>query len=428
VTSATSGLSVFVERKPGWIVELSVEAPPEDLERALGEASRRVGARLRIPGFRPGKAPAVLVERAVGWEALRNAATEELIPDLYARAVEQENIEPVGDPSVKVGTVERGRPVTFTAEVAVRPVIDLGDYLSLRVEQRHTEVGEDDVDAALEGVRRRFSDLREVSRPAQAGDVLRCVLVMRRGEEVLSGGEERDLELDRERLVPGLVDALIGLEAGAERRFPLTLPADYQQEELRGVTVEADVRIVTVRERLLPSLDDELAKRDGSGETVEEMRAEYRRQLVEAAVRDDEERFHSDVLTALRDRVKVDVPAVMVERELERELASLEVRLAELGLRFDRYLEYTGGSIEKLKAERRPGAAENVRLELALSALATAEQLEIDELQVEREVERVGAGRRLTAADRRRLHAAAHSDLLRRAAAERAYEIAAGRA
>ena len=426
MTSATSELSVFVERKPGWIVELTVEAPPEDLERALGDASRRVGARLRIPGFRPGKAPAVLVERAVGWEALRNAATEDLIPRLYARAVEQENLDPVGDPSVKVGSVERGQPVKFTAEVTVRPVVELGDYRSLRVDPPHTEVGEEDVDAALEEVRRRFSDLEEVSRPAQAGDVLRCVLVMRRAEEVLSGGEERDLELDRERLVPGLVDALIGLEAGAERRFPLMLPADYQQEELRGVTVEADARIVAVRQRILPPLDDELAKRDGSAGTLEEMRDHYRRQLVEAASRDDEERFHSDVLKALRARVTVDVPAAMVERETERELAALEVRLAELGLRFDRYLEYTGGSIEKLRAERRPAATENVRLELALGALAAAEQLEIDELQVDREVERIAAGRRLPPADRRRLHAAAHADLLRRAAAERAYEIATG--
>jgi trigger factor len=426
VTTAPSELSVFVERKPGWIVELTVEALPEELDRALGEAGRKLGARLRIPGFRPGKAPAGLVERAVGWEALRNAAAEELVPELYARAVEQEDLDPVGDPSVTLGKVERGQPVKFTAEVAVRPVVDLADYRSLRIDRPHTEIGDAEVASALEEVRRRFSDLAEVSRPAQAGDVLRCTLVMRRGEEVLSGGEERDLELDRERLVPGLVDALIGLTSGEERRFPLPLPADYQQEELRGVTVEADAHILAIRERVLPSLDDALAQRDGSGETLDEMRDRYRGQLVEAAAHNDEERFQSDVLKALRDRVTVDLPAAMVERELDRELASMEVRLAELGLRFDRYLEYTGASVEKLRAERRPAAADNVRLELALGALATAEQIEVDELQVEHEVDRVGAGRRLSRPDRRRFHAAAHTDLLRHAAAERAYEIAGG--
>ena len=426
MTSATSELSVFVERKPGWIVELTVEAPPEELDRALEEAGRRLGARLRIPGFRPGKAPAVLVERAVGWEALRKAAAEELVPQLYARAVDQEDLDPVADPSLHLGTVERGQPVKFTAEVAIRPVVDLADHRSLRIDRPHTEIGESDVDSALEEVRRRFSDLAEVSRPAQAGDVLRCTLVMRRGEEVLSGGEERDLELDRELLVPGLVDALIGLASGEGRRFPLSLPADYPQEEMRGVTVEADAHILAIRERVLPPLDDALSQRDGSGETLEGMRDRYRERLVEQATHDDEGRFQSDVLKALRDRVKVDLPAAMIERELDRELASMEVRLAELGLRFDRYLEYTGGSVEKLRAERRPAAADSVRLELALGALAVAEQIEVDELQVEHEVDRIGAGRRLSRQDRRRLHAAAHSDLLRRAAAERAYEIAAG--
>ena len=423
---ATSELSVFVERKPGWIVELTVEAPPEELDRALEEAGRRLGARLRIPGFRPGKPPAVLVERAVGWEALRKAAAEELVPQLYARAVDQEDLDPVADPSLHLGTVERGQPVKFTAEVAIRPVVDLADHRSLRIDRPHTEIGESDVDSALEEVRRRFSDLAEVSRPAQAGDVLRCTLVMRRGEEVLSGGEERDLELDRELLVPGLVDALIGFASGEGRRFPLSLPADYPQEEMRGVTVEADAHILAIRERVLPPLDDALSQRDGSGETLEGMRDRYRERLVEQATHDDEGRFQSDVLKALRDRVKVDLPAAMVERELDRELASMEVRLAELGLRFDRYLEYTGGSVEKLRAERRPAAADSVRLELALGALAVAEQIEVDELQVEHEVDRIGAGRRLSRQDRRRLHAAAHSDLLRRAAAERAYEIAAG--
>ncbi|MGD0447413.1 MAG: trigger factor [Candidatus Dormibacteria bacterium] len=426
MTTATSELSVFVERKPGWIVELTVEAPPEELDRALEMAGRKLGARLRIPGFRPGKAPAGLVERAVGWEALRNAAAEELVPQLYARAVDQEDLDPVGDPSVTLGTVERGQPVTFTVEVTVRPVVDLADYRTLRIDRPHTEIGDSDVDSALEEVQRRFSDLTEVSRPAQAGDVLRCTLVMRRGEEVLSGGDERDLELDRERLVPGLVDALLGLTPGDERKFPLALPADYPQEELRGVTVEAETHILAIRERVLPPLDDALAQRDGSGETVEEMRDRYRVRLVEAAAQSDEEHFQSDVLKALRDRVKVDLPAAMVERELDRELADMEVRLAELGLRFDRYLEYTGGSLEKLRAERRPAAGDSVRLELALGALATAEQLDVDESQVEHEVDRIGAGRRLSGQDRRRLHAAAHVDLLRRAAAERAYEIAAG--
>jgi trigger factor len=426
-TAAGEQLSVFVERRPGWVAELSVEAPSHELDRALAEASRRLGARLRIPGFRPGKAPATLVERAVGWEALRQAAAETLIPGLYLRAAEQAGLDVVGDPALTVGTVQRGQPVTFTALVTVRPEVDLGDYASLRVEERHTEVTDADVDGALEEVRRRFSELEEVSRPSQAGDVLRCTLVLRRDDEVLSDEGERDLELDRERLVPGLVDALLGLEAGSERTFPLSLPADYPREELRGVTVQADVRVLGVRERRLPPLDDQLARRDESGETVDEMRARYRDLLIRAAAQEDEERFRNDALAGLRDLVRIDLPAQMVERELDAEVAATERRLGELGLRFDRYLEYTQSTPDKFRAERRESAARRVRLQLALTALTAAEQIEVDETQVEREVSRVAGSQRLNAEQRRRLRAAARQDLLRQAAVDRTLEIARGR-
>lgn len=426
MTTASSELSVFVERKPGWVVELSVEAPPEELDRAVGEAGRRLGARVRIPGFRPGKAPTPLVERAVGWEALRREAAETLIPQLYRRALEQAGVDAVSDPDLQLGELERGKPVTFTAQVTIRPEVDLGDHRSMRVEETHTEVAEADVDAALEEVRRRFSDLEEVSRPSRAGDVLRLTLTMRRGADVLSQGEERDLELDRERLVPGLVDALLGLEPGVERSFPLTLPADYQQEELRGATVEADARITAVRERHLPPLDDELAKRDGAGESVAEMRDRYREVLARAAAESDAERFQSEVLRTLAERVSIDVPEQMVERELDRQVAATERRLAELGLRFDRYLEYTGSNPAKFRAERREAAAGQVRLDLALGALAAAEQVDVDEAQVEREVDRLTEGQRLSREQHQRLHVAAHQDLLRRAAVERAMEIARG--
>jgi trigger factor len=426
--ATTSDLIVDVDRKPGSIVEIRVEAPAGELDRALQSATRRLGSRLRIPGFRPGKAPAAMIERMVGWDALRQEAAEELIPSLYSRALDQAGIEPVDDPKLSLENVERGQPVKFTAAVTVRPEVDLGDYMEMRVEEERTEVTEARVDEALEEVRRRHSELVQVDRPAQSGDVLRCVLVMRRGDEILSGadGEEREVELDRERLIPGLVDALVGLEAGAERSFPLTLPQDYPQEELRGVTAQVAARIVSVQERKLPELDDDLAKRDGNAESLDAMRQHYRALLEAAAVRDDAEAYEAAVLTAVRDRIRVDVPEAMAERELDRQVAEMEIRLAGMGMQFERYLEYTGSSVDKFRLERREVAGQRVRLELALDALAQAEQLEVDESQVEREEERIAAGRKLSAEQRRRVHAGAHIDLLRRAASERAKEIARG--
>jgi trigger factor len=424
-----SPLQVAVEPRPGSRMSLSVEVPPDEVDAAVQAALRRLASRVRLPGFRPGKAPANLVERAVGWEAVRREATERLLPSAYVRALEQAGVDAVDDPELDVGELERSRPLKFTATVTIKPEVDLGDYLSLRVEEERTEISEERVDETIEEVRRRHSELVEVTgRLAQAGDVLRCTLVMRRGDEVLSGGEEqeRDVELDRSRLVPGLFDGLVGLFPGQSHSIELTLPEDYSQEELRGVTVTVDATVHAIRERRLPPLDDSLAKLDGQGETLAELREHHRARLTEAAERADAERYEAKVLEELRDRATVDVPQAMVDAEIARQLRDLELRLAASGMRFDRFLEYTGQTVEQLRGERREVAVQRVKLELVLEKLAATEGIEVDESDVEREETQIAGGRKLTPEQRQRVHRAAHRDLLLRGAARRALEIARG--
>jgi trigger factor len=430
VSTATTpaDIDVTVDRQPDSRVQLRVEAPAAQLESAIAAALRRLSGRVRLPGFRPGKAPAAMVERAVGWEAVRQEAVDALLPELYTRALEQAGVEPVDDPELDLQPVERGEPVVFTATVTVRPDVELGDYRSLRVEVPASEVTDEQVDEMLEELRRRNSELRDVERPAQSGDVLRCTLVMRRGEETLSGEEEqdRDLDIDRERLLPGLADALIGLEAGAERSFQLALPDDFAREELRGATVDVDVSVSAVRERILPPLDDSLAQFDDSGSTLDELRSHYRSRLEEVSAERDREALEASALEALRDHVVIDMPQTMVEREIDRQVADLDARLQSMGMPLDRYLEYTGTTVEKLRGERREPAVQRLRLELALDALAQAEGIEVDEAAVVREEQRLAEGRKLTAQQRRRLHQATHVDLARRGAGERLVEIVRG--
>ena len=428
-TTTPTDISVAVDRQPASRVRLRVEAPAERFDAAVSDALRRLAGRVRLPGFRPGKAPAAMVERAVGWEAVRQEAVDALLPELYGSALEQADIHPVDEPDVELSPVERGQPFVFTATVTVRPDVDLGDYLSLRVDVPATVVTDEQVEEMIEELRRRNSELRDVERPAQAGDVLRCSLVMRRGEELLSGDDEndRDLDIDRERLLPGLADALIGLDAGQERSFSLTLPEDFSREELRGAVVDVDVRVAAVRERILPPLDDSLAAFDDDhGSTLDELRADYRRRLEEVTAERDREALEAAALEKLRDSAVIDLPDSMVEREIDRQVADLEMRLQQMGMPLDRYLEYTGSTIEKLRGERREAAVQRLRLELALDALAAAEGIEVDEAAVVREELRLIEGRKVTPQQRRRLHQAAHVDLARRAAGERLLEIARG--
>ncbi len=215
----TPGMTVTLERKAASQVALQVEASAGEVDAAIEASLRRLASRVRIPGFRPGKAPAAMVERAVGWEAVRHETVDHLVPDLYRRAVDEAGVEPVTDPELDLGELERDKPLRFTATVTVKPEVDLRDYQSLRVPMETTEITDEKVDEAIQSARRRHGELVDVDRAAQAGDVIRCTLVMRRGDEVLSGGdaEERDLELDREQVIPAIVDGVLGLTAGESR-------------------------------------------------------------------------------------------------------------------------------------------------------------------------------------------------------------------
>ena len=427
--TTTDELTVTAEHRPGSLVELRIEAPAAQVEAAVNAAIRRLAGRVRIPGFRPGKAPAQIVERVVGWEPIKQEAIDALLPDMYTRALDQQEVDPVGEPEVKLGDFERGQPFSFTATVTVMPEVELGDYAGeLRVDEETTEITDERVDGLIDEVRRRHSDLVRVEdRPVQAGDVLRATLTMRRDGEVIGGEqEERDVEVDRERLLPGLADALLGLSAGDTHTVELTIPDDYSREELRGARVQVEVAVHEIRERHLPPLDDELAKLDGHGSTLDELRDHYRQRLSEVAAREDQDRYESAVLAALRDRVAIDVPEILVDREIDNQLTEMSVQLAQAGLQLERFLEYSGQTVEQVRGERREGAVQRVKLDLALQALAKAEGVEVDEADVEREEKRVAAGRKLTADQRRRLHRSVHQDLLLRGAAQRAVEIARG--
>ena len=423
--AVSPAMTVTLEKKAASQVALQVEATADEVEAAVQASLRRLAGRVRIPGFRPGKAPSAMVERAVGWETIRHETVDHLVPDLYRRAVDETGVEPVGDPELDLGELERDQPLKFTATVTVKPEVDLRDYLSLRVPMETTEVTEETVDQAIQEARRRHSEIVDVDRAAQAGDVIRSTLVMRRGEEILTGGdgEERDLELDRELVIPAIVDGVIGLSAGQSRSFETTLPPDYRQEELRGATVSIDVTVHAVRERTLPPEDDALAVLDSHGPTLEDLRDHYRSALAVEAAERDRENHEGAALEALRDYVRVDVPEAMIEREIDRQIADLEYRLASLGLPLDRYIEMSGQSMASIRSERREAAASRVRLELALDALAVAEGIEVDESQVEREARAVAEGRRIDAAQRRRLEDLARRDLRRRAAGQRLLEI-----
>jgi trigger factor len=382
-------VKVDTERKPGSQVVLSVEVDADQVKKTIDQAYSRLAPRVRIPGFRPGKAPRPMVEREIGWPALRQEALDLILPTAYDAALDEAGLDPIDVPRVEVQQFDRGQPMRFTATVSIKPDIKLKDYTDIRVPRPRTEVGDKDVDEAIERLRSRFAELHTVERAVESGDFLTVDTHILRGGATLVGESQTDaqLEVDKERLIPGLAEGLIGQQPGETRDIRLKLPEDYPKRDLAGSDVTFRVTVKDIKERRLPPLDDELAQQVGRGSTLEELRQELRDELQEAAQQADEQRFENDVLKALDERMEVEVPEALIEREVNRDIRDLESRLQEqLGMRLDSYLQQTKSSLEVLRAERRPRAVQKVRLELALETVADREGLSVSDEEVEQAV------------------------------------------
>jgi trigger factor len=391
-----AAVKVDTERKPGSQVVLSVEVDADQVSRSIDQAYSRLAPRVRIAGFRPGKAPRPMVEREIGWSALRQEALDLILPTAYNSALDEAGLDPIDVPRVEVQQFDRGQPMKFTATVSIKPEIALKDYNDIRVPRPQTEIGDHDVDEAIERLRSRYAELHAVERPVQAGDFLTVDTHIVKSGAVLIGESQTDaqLEVDKERLIPGLAEGLIGQAQGETREIRLTLPADYPKKDLAGSDVVFRVTVKSIKERRLPPAEElpqlmapsEAVPGTPARQTLEELRHDIREELQDAASRGDEQRFENDVLKALDERMEVEVPEALIEREVNRRVRELEVRLEEQGLKMERYLQYTNTSLDVLQAEQRPQAVQKVRLELALETVAEREGLTVSDEEVEEAV------------------------------------------
>ena len=383
-----AAVKVDTERKPGSQVVLSVEVDADQVSKSIDQAYSRLAPRVRIAGFRPGKAPRPMIEREIGWPALRQEALDLLLATAYNSALDEAGLDPIDVPRVEVQQFDRGQAMKFTATVSVKPEITLKEYKDIRVPRPRTEIGDVDVDEAIERLRGRFAELHAVERPVQAGDFLTVDTHILKSGAVLIGESQTDaqLEVDKERLIPGLAEGLTGQTIGDSRDIRLTLPADYPKKDLAGSDVVFRVTVKSVKERRLPALDDELARQVGRGQTLAELRQEVHDELQEAAHQADEQRFENDVLKSLDERMEAEIPEALIDREVNRRVRELELRLQEQGVKMERYLEYTNSSLDVIKAEQRPQAVQKVRLELALETVAEREGLTVSDGEIEEAV------------------------------------------
>ncbi len=378
-------MKVTLERLPESRVQLEIEVDDERLERSLDAAYRKIARRNRFPGFRPGKAPRAIVERAVGRQGLIREALDTLVPDAYNEAIEAEDVPAIGQPELQIDSLE---PLRFKAIVPVRPTVELNDYRSIRVEPETVDVTPEMVDEQLEALRKRHAVHAPVDRPVQWNDILIAdVTATIDGEEVLRDeGAEFQLREGETLFVEGLAEAFIGLEKGKSRTFDIEFPADFRIERFQGKTATFTITVREIKEEQLPALDDDFAQSINAEEfpTLDALRqrieADLRRTLEEAA----ENRFRAAAIDKLVEIATLEYPRVLVEHEIDHLIRDV---MGNDRQQYLAYLQGIGRTEQEFRETWREAAETRVRRSLVLEALAEAEGIEVTAEEIDRELD-----------------------------------------
>jgi trigger factor len=380
------GESVVTEALPGSQLGLTIEIPQEQVDEAYRRVLQRLAQRVRIGGFRPGKAPPALVEARIGQPALRDEVTDYLVPRVVAKALRDRNIDAIDQPRVEELELERGRPARVVARVSVMPEVALPDLDALQVERTRTEVTDDLIDRRIDGLLRRIAEVEPVEREVRAGDVVVADLkVLADGQELAARAQKAaELEVDEGLMPPELLAALPGHVQGDVVGVDVSLPEDDPDPDLRGKPARLELTVHGIKEKRVPELTDEVAAQLSAGthETVADLREAVRADLVEAGRQSDELAFEHAVIRAVTEGATLEVPTALVEREVDRRMEDLERQLRRRGLRLDRYLDYLGRSEEAYREELEPDARERLKVELVLDEVGRRLDVQVSEDEV----------------------------------------------
>ena len=373
-------LSVVTEQLPKSQVGMTIEVPTEVVDAAYERVLNRLVSRAKIEGFRPGRAPRSLVEARLGAAAVREEVVEAMIPDVMRQALQEKSIDPIDNPDVEVLELERGRPAKLKATISVMPEVTLADITTLTPDLHGHEVTEEMLERRLEEVREPMAEITPVEREARLGDIaIIDVEVEVDGELVASESRQAmEAELKDGVLLPELLAVLPGTFVDESREAKVTFPENYSEPKLAGKEATIRVTLRGVKEKILPVLDDPLAKTlsNGAHETVEAYRESVRHDLEESVRAMEKLEREQEVVRALVEASSVEVPEALVDRELTSELESMERSLNRQGLKLERYLEYAGRTLEEWMADQRPDAEARLKIDLVLAEYARRENLE----------------------------------------------------
>ena len=369
------------------MIKLTVEVPAEDFNEAIKKAYNQNKGRFNVPGFRKGKAPLQIIEKMYGAGLFYEDAANTCINDSYPKAVEESGEDIVSSPKIEVEQMEKGKSFIYTAEVAVKPEVTLGEYKGVEVKKADAAVTDEAVEKELQAARERASRLVDITdRPVQDGDQTTIDFKGYVDGKAFEGGEGFDypLTIGSHSFIEGFEEQLIGKNIGEACEVNVTFPTEYHAEELAGKPAKFDVTVKSIKEKELPELNDEFADNVSDFSTLEEYKADLKTQLEDRKMRAATTENENNVVDKVVANAQMDLPKAMIDTEARSMADEYAQRLQNQGLNINDYLKYTGQTVEKLLEQLTPEAEKRIRTRLVLEKVAETENIEVnDEIYAE---------------------------------------------
>lgn len=374
--------------------KLTIEVSAEEFEKACEHAYQKNKNKIQLQGFRKGKAPRALIEKSYGAGVFFEDAANELIEAEYPKAAEESGLEIVSRPEIDVEQIEKGKSFIFTAVVAVKPEVELGQYKGIEVDKVEIEVTEDEIAAEIDKVREQNSRTITVDdRAVENGDIVNLNYCGTVDGVAFEGGtaEGYDLTIGSGAFIPGFEEQLVGAAIGADVDVNVTFPTEYHSEELAGKAAVFACHINSISKKELPEADDEFAQEVSDFDTMDEYKADIKAKLVESKEKDVKAAKENAVIEAIIENAKMDIPTAMIDTQKRQMAEDFAQRLQYQGLSLDQYFKFTGMTAEKFLEQMEPQALKRIQSRLVLEAIVKAENIEVSDEEIEKELENMAA-------------------------------------
>ena len=382
-------MSVKVEKLEHNMAKLTIEVPTEELEKAVEKVYQSQKKNISIPGFRKGKVPRAMVEKMYGAEVFYQDAANEIIPDAYEAALKEVEEEIVSMPEVDVVQMKKGEPFIFTAEVALKPEVKLGQYKGVEVDKIDVTVSDEEVEAEIEKEREKNARTVEVTdRAVKDGDTVSLDFEGFVDGVAFEGGkgENYPLTIGSGAFIPGFEEQLVGTEIGADVEVNVTFPEDYQADNLAGKAAVFKCKVNEIKEKQLPEVDDEFASEVSAFDTLEAYKADLKQNLEDKKFKEAKSAKTDAVIDAIIASSEMDIPEAMIKTEQRQMLNDFAQRMQMQGLSMEQYFQFTGTTADMLMEQSKPQAEQRIKTSLVIDAIVAAENIEATEEEFAEEV------------------------------------------